>query len=166
MESLRFHGAIEAGRSSSQGSPWRSSPWIWIALGSLFWFLVASSPAHADYPNWNDYADVDVIEVLTEDPDGEVRETKVWFVLLGGEAYLRTSGSRWLDNLRRDPNLSLRIEGTVYGARAEEIRGDVIVEKVDIASQRKYGFADRLIGLFRVQKPDVLRLYPQETSLP
>ena len=135
-------------------------------LGLLFWFSLASSPAYSDYPNWNDYADVDVIEVLTEDEDGKVRETKVWFVLLGGDAYLRTSGSRWLDNLRRDPNLSLRIEGTLYQARAEEIWGDVIVEKVDIASQRKYGFSDRLIGLFRFRKPDVLRLYPQETSLP
>jgi len=124
------------------------------------------SPAYSDYPDWNDYADVDVIEVLTEDQGGKERETKVWFVLLGGEAYLRTSGSRWLENLRRDPNLSLRIEGKVYQARAEEIEGDVIVEKIDIASRRKYGFADRLIGLFRFQKPDVLRLYPQDSSLP
>ena len=138
---------------------------VGIPFFSVAFLLLASPLAHAEYPDWNDYADVEVIEVLTQDEDGELRETKVWFVLLGGEAYLRTSGSRWLDNLRRNPDLSLRIAGKVYQARAEEIEGEVIVEKVDIASQRKYGFADRLIGLFRFQKPDVLRLYPREDSL-
>ncbi|MEE3327904.1 MAG: hypothetical protein VX252_11260 [Myxococcota bacterium] len=137
-----------------------------ISLAALLAFLAFTSSAHSDYPNWNDYVDVDVIEVITQDESGKRRESKVWFVLLGGEAYLRTSGSRWLQNLRRDPDLSLRIEGRVYQARAEEIQGEVIVEKVDIASQRKYGFADRLIGLFRSRKPDVLRIYPRDASSP
>ncbi len=65
--------------------------------------LVFAAPAAPDHPDWEALADVEVIEVLTHDEDGDLRETKVWFVLLDGEPYLRTSGSRWLENLRRDP---------------------------------------------------------------
>ena len=128
--------------------------------------LVAASAAWSEYPNWNDYVDVDVIEVITWDEGGDERETKVWFVLLGGEPYLRTSGSRWLANLRRDPDFKLRIEGTLYEARAEEIEGEAIVEKVDIASQRKYGFSDMVISLFRSRSPAILRISPRATPSP
>ena len=128
--------------------------------------LLFASAASGDYPEWNDYAEVDVIEVITQDKDGGERETKVWFVLLGGEPYLRTSGSRWLANLRRDPDFKVRIEGAVYEARAEEIEGEAIVEKVDIASQRKYGFSDRVIGFFRSSKPDILRVSPRTSPSP
>ena len=128
--------------------------------------LLFASAASGDYPEWNDYVEVDVIEVITQDQDGGERETKVWFVLLGGEPYLRTSGSRWLANLRRDPDFKVRIEGAVYEARAEEIEGEAIVEKVDIASQRKYGFSDRVIGFFRSSRPDILRVSPRRNPQP
>ena len=128
--------------------------------------LVTASAAWSEYPDWNDYADVDVIEVITRDEGGGERETKVWFVLLGGEPYLRTSGSRWLANLRRDPDFKVRIEGTLYEARAQEIEGEAIVEKVDIASQRKYGFTNRVISLFRSREPDILRILPRATPSP
>ena len=99
-----------------------------------------------------------VIEVVTRDADGDLRETKVWFVLVDGAPYLRTHGSRWLANLRRDPNLVLRIEGREYEARAEEIPGDEIVEAVDRASVEKYGWQERMIHPFRTRKPEILRL--------
>ncbi|MCH2186119.1 DUF2255 family protein [Myxococcota bacterium] len=143
----------------------RSSGFGVQLIVSLMALLFASS-ASGDYPEWNDYVDVDVIEVITQDEDGGERETKVWFVLLGGEPYLRTSGSRWLANLRRDPDFKVRIEGTVYEARAEEIEGEAIVEKVDIASKRKYGFSDRVIGFFRSSRPDILRVLPRTNSSP
>lgn len=134
-----------------------------IGFGAVLMGLLLASPGHAEYPAWNDLADVQVIEVITVDPDGGVRETKVWFVLLGGEPYLRTNGSRWLENLRRDPELIVRIEDREYEARAEEIQSEAIVEKVDIASQRKYGFQERLIGFFRMGTPDILKLSPSES---
>ena len=170
-------GAALVGRGRSSSSAGLRQPLVWrrpatfvsglmSLLVLLLIGLMTTAAAKAEYPDWNDYADVDVIELITEDEDGDLRETKVWFVLLGGDAYLRTSGSRWLKNLRRDPDLSIRIEGKLYEARAEEIQGDVIVEKVDIASRRKYGFMDGLIGLFRARKPDVLRVYPREAPRP
>jgi hypothetical protein len=122
--------------------------------------LLLAATAWADTPDWESLADVKVIEVVTRDADGDLRETKVWFVLLDGVAYLRTQQSRWLENLRRDPNLVLRIEGREYGARAEEVPGDEIVEAVDRASVEKYGWQERLIHPFRMRKPEILRLSP------
>ncbi len=123
--------------------------------------LLVAAPARADAPDWESLADVKVIEVVTRDADGDLRETKVWFVLVDGASYLRTNGSRWLENLRRDPNLVLRIEGREYEARAEEIPGDEIVEKVDRATLEKYGWQERMIHPFRMGKPDILRLSPR-----
>jgi hypothetical protein len=124
--------------------------------------LVGGTAAEADFPEWDRVSDVQTIEVLTFDVDGELRETPVWFVLLNGEAYLRTSNSRWLDNLRRDPNLRLRIEGVLYEAEAEEIPGQGILAKVDLASMRKYGLQEQLIHMFRFGSPQILRIFPRQ----
>lgn len=123
--------------------------------------LLLASPARADYPDWERLADVGVIEVVTRDADGDLRETKVWFVLIDGAPYLRTSESRWLANLRRDPDLVLRIEEREYQARAEEVPGDEMVERVDRATLEKYGWQERMIHPFRMRKPEILRLSPR-----
>jgi hypothetical protein len=127
-------------------------------FSSLIFCLLLPGLAQADFPDWNSVADVNVIELSTRDEDGSERRTKVWFVLLGGDAYLRTNNSRWLENLRRDPNLILHVEGRAYEARTEEIPGEIIMEKVDIASRKKYGIQERLIHLFRLQKPEILKI--------
>jgi hypothetical protein len=124
--------------------------------------LLVAAPTRADYPDWEGLADVKVIEVVTRDTDGDLRETKAWFVLVDGAPYLRTQGSRWLENLRRDSNLVLRIDGREYEARAEEIPGDEIVEQVDRATLEKYGWQERMIHPFRMGKPEILRLLPRE----
>ena len=126
--------------------------------------LVLGGVAHAEYPEWNRFSDVEVIDVLTVDEDGTLRETPVWFVLVNGEAYLRTSSSRWLENLRRDPNFRIEIEGRIYEAQAEEISDQGMVETVDIASQRKYGWQEYLINFFRMSSPQILRILPREQS--
>jgi hypothetical protein len=125
---------------------------------------LAAETGRAEYPSWQELADVSVIEVLTHDADGGLRETKVWFVLLDGEPYLRTGGTRWLDNLRRDPDLGLRIEGRDYEARAQEVTGDEIVGRVDAAMREKYAWQDRALHLFSRSRPDILKLSPRESA--
>ncbi len=133
-----------------------------LVLAAAALALAAPSRAGAEYPDWEELAAVPVIEVLTRDPDGALRETSVWFVLVEGVPHLRTSGSRWLENLRRDPQLGLRIEGREYEARAEAVPGDAIVEQVDRATREKYGWQERAIHLFRLRTPDILRLSPRD----
>jgi hypothetical protein len=133
-----------------------------IFPAALIALCLAAGAASAEYPDWQALADVDVIEVLSHDADGDLRETKVWFVLVDGEPYLRTNGSRWLANLRRDPQLELRIEDRVYEARAEEIAGDEILQRVDAASREKYGWQERFIHVFRMARPEIVKLSPRE----
>ena len=122
--------------------------------------LLAATAAGAEFPDWDSVADVSVIEVVTRDADGDLRKARVWFVLVEGVAYLRTNRSRWLDNLRRDPNLVLRIDKRDYEARAEEVAGDTVVESVDAASIEKYSWQERMIHPFRMAKPYILRILP------
>jgi hypothetical protein len=119
------------------------------------------APATADYPDWGGVADVKVIEMITEDEDGGLRESKVWFILLDGEPYLRTNDSRWLANLRRDRDCRLRIGDEVYEARASEVPGEQFIERVDAASLDKYGWQERLIHPFRIRDPQILRIQPR-----
>ena len=89
---------------------------------------------------------------------GEVELLKL---LVDGDAYLRTNDSRWLANLRRNPELGLRIEGREYEAAAHEIPGDEILASVDTASADKYGWQETLIHPFRIRKPQILKLTPR-----
>jgi hypothetical protein len=162
----KFSGLEGLWKLFELGSPFRGRKFLLLRLWSGFLVaglvFVGTGAAQAEFPDWNRFTDVQVIDVLTSDEDGKLRETPVWFVLLNSEPFLRTNDSRWLANIRRDPNLQIRIEGTVYEARAEEIPGREILEKVDIASRRKYGLQERLIHLFRIGSPQVLRLFPRE----
>jgi hypothetical protein len=134
---------------------------IRLALAALA-APVLAAPVRAEPPDREVLARAGVVEVVTRDADGDLRETKVWIVLVNGVPYLRTSGSRWLENLRRDPDFVLRVEGHDYALRAEEVPGDAIVDRVDRATLEKYGWQERLIHVFRVRKPEILRLLPRE----
>lgn len=133
-------------------------------LAALALAPAAGADAEAGAPaplEWERVADVDVIEVLTRDDDGDLRETKVWFVLIDGQSYLRTNRSRWLENIRRDPDVAVRIEGVEYPVRAEILDSEAWVERVDAASREKYGWQEALIHPFRMRTPDILRVVPR-----
>ena len=128
------------------------------ALASL------ATGAAAEELDWEKYADVKVIEVVTVDSDGDVRETPVWFVLLEGVAYLRTSRTRWLENIKRDPRLVIRIEDEEFPLLAHAVGGEAIVGRVDTASREKYGWQEAMIHVFRLRTPDILKLSPRDDT--
>jgi hypothetical protein len=129
-----------------------------VALASL------ATGATAEELDWEKYADVKVIEVVTVDPDGDLRETPVWFVLLEGAAYLRTSRSRWLENIRRDPKVVIRIEDEEFPLLAHAVEGEEIIGRVDTASREKYGWQEAMIHVFRLRTPDILKLSPRDDT--
>lgn len=104
--------------------------------------------------------DAKVVELITTDDDGDVRETKLWIVLIEREAYLRTNASKWLANLRRDPSAGLRIDGTLYPVRAEVLSDPAWVARVDAATAQKYGWQEKSIHIFRISEPTIIRLHP------
>ena len=132
-----------------------------LALGAACCLAAAAS---ADPIDWDLLADVPVIEILTTDPDGDLRETKVWFVVIDDGTYLRTRNSRWLDNIRQDPDVAVRVEGALAPVRAEELSDPAWVERVDQASLEKYGWQQRAVRVFRMGTPQILRLLPREES--
>jgi len=118
------------------------------------------------FPDWRAFADVDVIDVVTQDEDGDLRETPVWFVLVDGAPYLRTRDSRWLANIERGSPVVVRIEGLEYAVSAVVETGDAIVAAVDAASAEKYGFQESLLRFgrwFRIgdDAADILKLVPK-----
>jgi hypothetical protein len=137
--------------------------WLRISFALILLCAAPSATAGsppAGYPDWDRLSDVEVIEVITRDEDGDLRETKVWFVLIDGEAYLRTSRSRWLENLRREPAFGLRIDGVEYRAEALEATTPALIERVDAASAEKYGWQESFIHVFRIRDPDILKIVP------
>jgi hypothetical protein len=127
--------------------------------------LALALPATARAIDWNAAAPVEVIEVVTADPDGETRTTKVWLVVVDGEGYLRTGDTRWFGNLERDPGLLLRVEGTEHPLRAFFVTDPPLRGRVIQAFRDKYGWEDRLLGLFGDDADArIIRLDPRTES--
>jgi hypothetical protein len=116
--------------------------------------------ARAAEIDWTPFAEEDVVEILTVDPDGEPRETKVWVVVVGDAAYVRTNDSRWLANIRRDPLFRMRVREREFPLRAVEATERETIERVEAGFKAKYGFMQRVMSTLRLREPTVLRLEP------
>lgn len=131
-----------------------------LALACLAFALLAAGRVLAREFDPVLVEDVGVVEIITSDEDGDERKTKVWVVVIDGEAYLRTSGSRWLANLQRNPQATLRVEGSDYAVETEVLSEPGWIEKVDAASKQKYGWQETWIHFFRMNEPTIIRLSP------
>jgi hypothetical protein len=119
-------------------------------------------PPQAGGPlDWSRVAEVGTPEIVTLDPDGDERLTKLWLVVVDGQGFIRTSGTRWLRNLERDPDLVLRIEGLAYPLRAEPVGDRALHARVNQAFRDKYGLSDFLIHPRKAPGSTVLRLVPR-----
>ena len=96
--------------------------------------------------------------VLTTDPDGSPRETRVVFVVMEGTGIVRTGATRWFANLQRDPDIGLRIGEREYAGRAEQIHDADEERAINAAFRAKYGLGDRLADWIRPRNRNVLRL--------
>jgi hypothetical protein len=128
-----------------------------------------AAPARAEQAvDWNTVAGVDTIEVVTQDPDGSPRATTVWLAVWKGQGYIRSSGTRWLANLERDPDLLVRIEDVEHPLRAVRVSDSETRAAVIQVFREKYGLSDRLLGPLRslLGVPTVLRLEPRTSLAP
>jgi len=112
--------------------------------------------------DWRPFEEESVIEIITEDEDGDERETSVWVVVVDGSGYVRTNNSRWLENIRRDPEVQLRVRSYEYLMRAEEIEDPALEERIEEAFKEKYGLLQRTMSVFRFSEPTVLKLHPRD----
>jgi hypothetical protein len=110
--------------------------------------LGCAGAAHAEGVDWRAASENDVIELLTVDPDGQPRETKVWIADLDGRGYVRTNDSRWFHNFMRDPNGRIRYGGAEYPITAEVVKDAALRERVDAVFAKKYPLSMWIAGLF------------------
>lgn len=110
--------------------------------------LLAAAVARAEAVDWSAAHEHDVIEILTSDPDGAGRETKVWVAALDGRGYVRTNDSRWFQNLVREPNAAIRFGDAEYPVRAEVVRDPALRARVDTVFAAKYPLSMWIAGIF------------------
>ena len=119
---------------------------FWLPLVALL--ALSTSAAMADEVDWEAANAHGVIQLVTVDPDGDVRETSVWLAVVGDRGYVRTNDSRWFQNIERDSELLLRIDDTDIPIRAEPQTDLALWERVDDAFREKYGWQVRMLEFF------------------
>ena len=124
---------------------------------ALLAFVSLTAPSHAE-STWSPFAEADVVRIVTVDEDGAQRDTPVWFVVVNGAAFVRTNDSRWLANIRRGSSVSLRLDETERAVTSEEVSDAAVTGAVEEAFKVKYGFMQRVMSVFRMREPTVLRL--------
>lgn len=118
-------------------------------LPALVLLCLVPTAAVAQVPDWEQVADVDTVEVVTTNEDGTKGDTTVWLVIVDGQGYVRTGSTRWGENVVRDPEIQLRIGDGTYDVLAVFVEDEELRAQIQDAFREKYGFFDRLIGLFR-----------------
>lgn len=140
----------------------RSAP-LAVALSLFALTALAATPL----PNWKNFAALETVQVITADDDEEHtrRETTVWLAVHDDQGYIRTGATTWGDNVRRDPEIVLMMNGVDYELRATPIAEGPLYETVTQVFRDKYGFSDALIGLFRGigGTPTIFRLEGRES---
>ncbi len=137
----------------------RMFPWAFAAL-------LAAGAAHGAGFDWAPFEQESVIRILTHDEDGDLRDTKIWVVVVDGAGYIRTNASRWLENIQRDPEVQIRLGAYDYLMQAREVTDPAMTERVEEAFKEKYGFVQRVMSLFRFREPTVLQLVPRTANSP
>lgn len=115
---------------------------------ALLALVAAASVAHAGAIDWDAAHGEDVIEILTVDPDGAPRETKVWIATLDDRGFVRTNDSRWFQNLVRDPAVAIRFGGADHPVRAAVIGDPALRARVDARFAEKYPLSTRFMRFF------------------
>jgi hypothetical protein len=119
------------------------------------------APVPAGAIDWAAAGAERVVQIVTRNEDGTSRETKVWLVVVDGQGYVRTGGTRWWGNIERDPDVVLRVAGAEHAVRAELVGDAELAARVEAALRTKYGWSDRLMGPFRFGDTHILRLVPR-----
>src|SRR5207245_1349959 len=81
---------------------------------------------------------------------GRSREIEIWFTERAGRFYViaEYSTAHWLQNLRKTPDVTLRVAGQTFAARARVVSPESeaeLLRSVQELSQSKYGWGDGTI---------------------
>lgn len=132
----------------------RKKPMIAAILAAA---LALAGATHGSPLDWTRFTDTETIEIVSTDEDGGQRLTTIWIVVLDRQAYIRTAGTTWGDNVEREGGLKMR-DMADRPVRAERVLSAAEVERVVAAFREKYGTTDAVMELFRFGERRVFRL--------
>ncbi len=107
--------------------------------------------------DWRAVDDGWSLHIVTVDPDGDSRVTRIWLAIVDREGTLRTGDSRWWQNLERDPTCRIRLLGIEYPVRVEFVMEHEEKARIDNAFVEKYGWLERI--LFRQERGETHENY-------
>ncbi len=113
---------------------------------------IASSPI-----DWEAATERWSLHIVTVDPAGDERVTRIWLALVDGEGTVRTGDSRWWQNLKRDPSCRIRVLGSDYSLRVEFVAEYEDKARIDDAFVEKYGWLERI--MFRQERGETHENY-------
>jgi hypothetical protein len=130
-----------------------------VGLAAVTLCITISLTASAQ--DWKQLADVEEITVITTREDDRSKETTIWLAVLDEEGFIRTSDTNWGENVTRNSEVILRIDGKEYELRAVRIPRGEQFDQVTAVFREKYGFSDVMIGPFRFGEVKILRMDPR-----
>ncbi len=130
--------------------------WCCLVAPALLAFAASAGASDID---WNRYAEVGVVHVVSSDEDGSSRVTKVWLAVVDGQGYIRTGNTRWGANVVRNPDIELRIGDEVLPLRVHFVEDAALRERVVATFREKHGWRDAVISPIRGSNPKIMRLH-------
>ena len=93
------------------------------------------------------------VVTVTIDPDGSVRERRIWFAELDGTLFIRTTPqATWGQNVARTGEVALRAGDSTYAFAAVPVDAPAALDRIHARFREKYGsddwWADRLRFFF------------------
>jgi hypothetical protein len=118
-----------------------------LTLACLMTLACASLPVPVATQtlDWTAIEDDWSYHVVTIDPDGAERVTRIWIAREGEDLTIRTNQSRWWSNLERDPRIRIRIADVDYPFAAESVTDLEGRARIDEAFLEKYGGWERML---------------------
>ena len=130
-------------------------------LAIVFVFSLAcatgGAPTAQDPIDWQTADERWSLHIVTLDPDGGERVTRIWLATVDGGGVFRTGDSRWWHNLERDASSRIRLLGIDYPMRVEFVTEHEEKARIDDAFAEKYGWLERI--MFRQERGETHENY-------
>lgn len=99
--------------------------------------------------DWSVIGHHQMILVVTSDPEGGPRTTRLWIVAVDESGYLRSSDTAWSRDLERDPEFSLIADAVSYPVSATRVPYETREHaRVMAGFAEKYGLLGRTVLRF------------------
>ena len=100
-------------------------------------------------PYWQAVNALWSVPLATREPNGELRISRAWITVVDGHGAMRSGGTHWLENLRRDPSACLWIAGVAHPLRVEIVVDEAQARRIASALRDKYGWQERWLMAVR-----------------